>query len=85
MREKIPNDVHRGVFFLRLMSPVHHDMLQASAKTKEGVQCAFEELVEKIIQTPGLWESQDKRGAISVAGGGEAETGGACGGYCSML
>jgi Ras-related protein Rab-18 len=31
--------------------------IEASAKTKEGVQIAFEELVEKIIQTPGLWES----------------------------
>ena len=31
--------------------------IEASAKSKEGVQCAFEELVQKIIQTPGLWES----------------------------
>ena len=32
-----------------------HQMMfiEASAKTREGVQCAFEELVEKIIQTPG--------------------------------
>lgn len=58
--------------------------LQASAKTKEGVQCAFEELVEKVIQTPGLWEATDKRG-IRVAGGGQDESGGGCGGYCSML
>jgi len=36
-----------------------HRMLfiEASAKTREGVQYAFEELIEKIIQTPGLWES----------------------------
>ncbi|XP_060516927.1 ras-related protein Rab-18-B-like isoform X2 [Cylas formicarius] len=31
--------------------------IEASAKTKHGVQSAFEELVHKIIQTPGLWES----------------------------
>ncbi len=32
-----------------------HQMMfiEASAKTREGVQCAFEELVEKVIQTPG--------------------------------
>jgi len=58
--------------------------IEASAKTKEGVQCAFEELVEKVIQTPGLWEATDKRG-IRVAGGGQDESGGGCGGYCSML
>lgn len=50
--------------------------IEASAKTKEGVQCAFEELVEKvkksikfflnyilqIIQTPGLWEKSTNKG-----------------------
>lgn len=37
-----------------------HRMLfiESSAKTREGVQCAFEELIEKIIQTPGLWENE---------------------------
>ena len=38
-----------------------HSMLfiEASAKTKEGVEIAFEELVEKIIQTPTLWEKKN--------------------------
>lgn len=40
-----------------------HSMLfiEASAKTKEGVQMAFEELVEKILQTPSLWESDSSK------------------------
>ncbi|XP_041421773.1 ras-related protein Rab-18 [Xenopus laevis] len=62
-----------------------HSMLyiEASAKTRDGVQCAFEELVEKIIQTPGLWESETNRGVrlSSEDGGG---TRGLCAGYCSV-
>ncbi|VDK57549.1 unnamed protein product [Anisakis simplex] len=46
-----------------------HRMLfiEASAKTREGVQCAFEELIEKIIQTPGLWESDRSGFALGNA------------------
>ena len=59
--------------------------IEASAKTKEGVMSVFEEeLVHKILESPGLREAQDNRGAISVAGGGGGGEGrGACGGYCS--
>ena len=41
-----------------------HQMMfiEASAKTQEGIQCAFEQLVEKIIEVPWLWEySEQKR------------------------
>ena len=87
MRQEVSDDVHRGQCsgrrrlgeFLLIMI-----CLQASAKTKEGVHVAFEELVEKIIQTPGLWEAQDRR-AIRPGQGGDQEGPGACGGYCSML
>jgi len=33
--------------------------IEASAKTREGVQTSFEELVQKILETPDLW-SADK-------------------------
>lgn len=57
--------------------------IEASAKTKDGVQCAFEELVEKILQTPGLWESENQGQRIQL--GGQQQGGGrACGGYCSV-
>ncbi|UJR23602.1 hypothetical protein I4U23_026591 [Adineta vaga] len=38
-----------------------HSMLfiEASARTCQGVQTAFEELVKKIIQTPSLWEKKE--------------------------
>lgn len=61
----------------------HHMLfIEASAKTKEGVQCAFEELVEKVIQTPGLWET-DQRGGLSLgSNNGAVNPYSACSGYC---
>ncbi|XP_046396741.1 ras-related protein Rab-18-B-like [Ischnura elegans] len=32
--------------------------IESSAQTREGVQYAFEELVQKILQTPGLWQTK---------------------------
>ncbi|XP_048416761.1 ras-related protein Rab-18-like isoform X1 [Stegostoma tigrinum] len=63
-----------------------HSMLfiEASAKTCDGVDCAFEEVVEKILQTPGLWqvEGHNKSMKLSESTSGQDR---ACGGYCSLL
>lgn len=62
-----------------------HSMLfiEASAKTCDGVQCAFEELVEKILQTPGLWESENPQGFSLTDLNTQPVS--SCTGYCSTL
>ncbi|KAI5644495.1 ras family domain-containing protein [Phthorimaea operculella] len=46
-----------------------HRMLfiESSAKTQEGIILAFEELVQKIIETPGLWESGGTSSNIRIS------------------
>merc|ERR1719500_1817263 len=58
----------------------HHMMfIEASAKTREGVACAYEELVEKIIQTPALWEKPDaKKGAMQLKTNNDEAQGSSC-------
>ncbi|XP_041959494.1 ras-related protein Rab-18-B [Alosa sapidissima] len=75
-------DRNEGLKFAR-----KHSMLfiEASAKTRDGVQCAFEELVEKILQTPGLWESSVQKQGVRLTDQNQAAGGGSCGGYCSVL
>lgn len=65
-----------------------HTMLfiEASAKTQDGVQCAFEELVQKILQTPGLWEvDQRAQGGFTVSRDDDSLPPSSCYGSCSVL
>ncbi|XP_066301635.1 ras-related protein Rab-18-B-like [Branchiostoma lanceolatum] len=80
-KDKKEVDRNEGLKFAR-----KHQMLfiEASAKTREGVQCAFEELVEKIIQTPGLWESDSQPKGVSLTDTGSAAVN-SCAGYCSLV
>lgn len=70
-----------------LMFARKHSMLfiEASARTKDGVECAFEELVEKIIQTPGLWEADDKRNIqVGTNQSNYTPNSGCVEGYCTL-
>jgi len=58
-----------------------HSMLfiEASAKTKLGIQQAFEELVQKILDTPSLYTQQEKANATAkLTDGAEPQGGGCC-------
>ncbi|KAK4879586.1 hypothetical protein RN001_007732 [Aquatica leii] len=57
--------------------------IEASAKTKDGVQSAFEELVQKIIQTPDLWENYGP-GSNFHLGNKEHPAQSNCSGYCNL-
>ena len=54
--------------------------IEASAKTSEGVKTAFEELVEKIIQSPDLWEPSDSN--IRLSEGDFTSQSSWCQGWC---
>jgi len=40
--------------------------IEASAKTRSGVEYAFEELVQKIIDTPSLWQKGPKKPTVTL-------------------
>ncbi|NXU61986.1 RB18B protein, partial [Horornis vulcanius] len=58
--------------------------IETSAKTQDGVQHAFEELVIKILQTPGLWEKSTAKKGVQLVGSSQRDQG-LCGAYCPLI
>jgi Ras-related protein Rab-18 len=54
--------------------------IESSAKTEEGVQQAFEELIQKILESPNLLEGEtwESKGRVEVDKGGEDTEEAAC-------
>uniref|UniRef100_A0A1B6CCN1 small monomeric GTPase n=1 Tax=Clastoptera arizonana TaxID=38151 RepID=A0A1B6CCN1_9HEMI len=80
-KREVPRE--EGIKFARRHATL---FIESSAKTRDGVQCAFEELVIKIIQTPGLWErsNQVERETINV--GQQNSSNMTCGGWnCNLV
>ncbi|NXD02437.1 RB18B protein, partial [Certhia familiaris] len=59
--------------------------IETSAKTQDGVQQAFEELVREILQTPGLWDkSRVKKGEQLMESSAQQHQG-LCGASCPLM
>ena len=57
----------------------------SSAKTRDGVQEAFEELVHKVLQTPGLYTVDVPKDSLALGSSQEGYQGdGWCGGSCTV-
>ena len=62
---KVPQHVPKedGLRWARKNSTL---FIEASARTSEGVKTAFEELVQKILETPGLWQTTSRKTNIRL-------------------
>ncbi|XP_063211025.1 ras-related protein Rab-18-B-like isoform X1 [Chroicocephalus ridibundus] len=58
--------------------------IETSAKTQDGVQHAFEELVIKILQTPGLWDKDAEKRGVQLAESSAQRDKSLCGAYCPL-
>ncbi|NXM98907.1 RB18B protein, partial [Sylvia borin] len=58
--------------------------IETSAKTEDGVQQAFEELVIKILQTPCVWEKSTFR-KLQLMDSSAQQNKGLCSGHCLLI
>ncbi|NXC48790.1 RB18B protein, partial [Penelope pileata] len=77
--DKPDREVERreGLQFARKRSLL---FVETSAKTEDGVQHAFEELVIKILQTPSLWEKSTNKQGVQLKESSQQT--GLCGAFC---
>ncbi|NXP67118.1 RB18B protein, partial [Chloropsis cyanopogon] len=59
--------------------------IETSAKTQDGVQHAFEELVIKILQTPDLWDQSTEKKGVQLMESSAQKKKGLCGAYCALI
>ncbi|NXY49051.1 RB18B protein, partial [Ceuthmochares aereus] len=81
--DKPDREVERkeGLQFARKRSLL---FIETSAKTQDGVQLAFEELVIKILQTPDLWDKGTEKQGVELTGFSAQRDKSLCGGYCPL-
>ncbi|KFP73472.1 Ras-related protein Rab-18-B, partial [Apaloderma vittatum] len=58
--------------------------IETSAKTQAGVQHAFEELVIKILQTPGLCDKSIEKRRVQIMESSAQQDKSLCGAYCPL-
>ncbi|KAM6114686.1 ras-related protein Rab-18-B-like isoform 1-T1 [Phoenicopterus ruber ruber] len=81
--DKPDREVERreGLQFARKRSLL---FIETSAKTQDGVQHAFEELVIKILQTPGLWDKSTEKRGVQLMESSAQQDKSLCGAYCPL-
>lgn len=60
-----------------------HCFLMCSAKTRDGVQEAFQELVHKVLQTPSLYTTEERKDTLDPLAPSPAGDNW-CGGSCTV-
>ncbi|XP_061873143.1 ras-related protein Rab-18-B isoform X3 [Colius striatus] len=58
--------------------------IETSAKTQDGVQEAFEELVIKMLQTPSLWDKDTEKQEVQLKESSAQKDKSLCGAYCVL-
>ncbi|XP_032934718.1 ras-related protein Rab-18-B-like isoform X2 [Catharus ustulatus] len=59
--------------------------IETSAKTQDGVQFAFEELVIKILQTPALGDESTEKKGVQLMESSAQQNKGFCGASCALI